>query len=335
MLCLNAGDSIAGVASVASKLTCTISGLELASGVETYKVLYQGQLPNAAASLYTTSGVMGFTLSIHVVNTDTTQRTLQLFINGLVAANAITPAIWLQPGGWALYTDQGWMIFNGSGLVAMAGMCGSLQKVSYITNGGPNYFTPGIGTRVLLIEAVGGGGGGGGNTDGSTNSAAAGGGGSGAYSAVLTTVMQSYAVAVGAGGPGGAAGANGTVGGDTTFGAILTAKGGSGGIQDTVAAIHVGGLGGAGGLASAGVGDIKEDGRAGGHGINLAAAQAVGGRGGNSKWGGGANSQKIEAAGFSAVNYGAGGAGAVELSGATARAGGSGSPGLLRIWEFG
>ena len=53
MLTLAAADTLAGVASAASQVTCTIFGMELNAGTEVYKVLDQRQLASSAATIYT------------------------------------------------------------------------------------------------------------------------------------------------------------------------------------------------------------------------------------------------------------------------------------------
>ena len=55
MLTLAAADTLAGVAQTASKVTCTILGMELAAGAEAYKCLDQRQLAVAAAAVCMTS----------------------------------------------------------------------------------------------------------------------------------------------------------------------------------------------------------------------------------------------------------------------------------------
>lgn len=203
-------------------------------------------------------------------------------------------------------------------------------------------YVPTNGTRALYVECWGAGGGGAGCATAVTNAAAAGGGGSGAYSAVWLTgaqVKASFTVGVGALGAGGVAGANnGGVGGDTTFDSpsVCTAKGGLGGIADTVAAgPRVGGLGGAPGLAASGVGDLKVSGNPGDEGLALAAAQAVSGSGGPAPvMGGAGQGLKTQGAGGAATGFAAGGAGACILSGGASVAGGNGAAGTIRVWEF-
>lgn len=115
MFTLAATDTIAGVASAASEVTCTIFGMELNAGVEAYKVLDQRQLAAAAATIYTVpASTQSFVRSIHVVNMDTVNNnTFQLFRGGTAAANAITPVFVLSPGGSAVYEDgAGWTIYE-------------------------------------------------------------------------------------------------------------------------------------------------------------------------------------------------------------------------------
>lgn len=204
-------------------------------------------------------------------------------------------------------------------------------------------YVPSNGARALYVECIGAGGGGAGAATAVTNSAGAGGGGGGAYSAVWLTgaqVKASFTVVIGVLGAGGSAGANnGAAGTDTTFDSpsVCTAKGGSGGIADTVAVgPRIGGLGGAPGLAASGVGDLKCSGNPGDEGLALAAAQAVSGSGGPAAgpFGGCGQGLKSQGAGGAATGFGGGGAGGCILSGGASVAGGNGGPGLIRVWEF-
>jgi hypothetical protein len=123
MFTIAANGTIAGVASTASEVTCTLFGMELNGTTETYKVLDQRQLANSAATIYTaTANGPTFIKSITVVNTDTVSQTFQLFSGGTANANAITPVYTLQAGSMAVYEDGlGWQ-FTTSGGQVLQGM---------------------------------------------------------------------------------------------------------------------------------------------------------------------------------------------------------------------
>jgi hypothetical protein len=113
MIILEANSTLAGGASAASQLTCTVFGMELNGTTETYKTLYQGQLSDTAATLYTaTANGPSFIRTITVVNTNaTTAYTFQFFRGGTANSNAISPIFTLSAGGSATYEDGvGWSI---------------------------------------------------------------------------------------------------------------------------------------------------------------------------------------------------------------------------------
>jgi hypothetical protein len=119
MLCLAAADTVAGVAQTAATLTFTMFGMELNGSTEDYKVLFQGQLPAAAATQYTApASTTTFVKSMAVVNTSAAaSQTFQLFRGGTAAANAITPSLRIPAGGMAVYEDGfGWQLLDASGI---------------------------------------------------------------------------------------------------------------------------------------------------------------------------------------------------------------------------
>jgi len=122
MIILAANGTIAGVASAATQLTCTLFGMELNGATETYKILAPRQLAAAAATIYTaTANGPTFIRSINVVNNDTAVRTFSLYVGGTAAANKITPTLSIQPGGLAVYEDAlGWQFFNSAGQLLQA-----------------------------------------------------------------------------------------------------------------------------------------------------------------------------------------------------------------------
>lgn len=115
MFTLAATDTLAGDADVATTLTITVMGMELVGTTETYKILYQGQLPAAAATLYTVpASTTAFIKTISVVNNDAgASHQFQLFVDGTANANAITPLVTVPAGGMAYYEDgRGWTAKN-------------------------------------------------------------------------------------------------------------------------------------------------------------------------------------------------------------------------------
>lgn len=110
MVTLAATEFIAGVADVASKLTMLVFGMELNGSTETYKVLYRGQLPSSAASLYASpASTTAFIKTITIVNTDVVSRAFTLFINGTTDPYKFSGSLVIAPGGSATYEDgAGW-----------------------------------------------------------------------------------------------------------------------------------------------------------------------------------------------------------------------------------
>lgn len=117
MYTLATTNTLIGDADAASLLSVSVFGMELVGTTETYKVLYQGQLPTAATTLYTVpASTTAFIRSITVTNNDTAIRSFQFFVNGSAATNAITPLIKLVPGGFATYEDGcGWQTYTANG----------------------------------------------------------------------------------------------------------------------------------------------------------------------------------------------------------------------------
>lgn len=202
---------------------------------------------------------------------------------------------------------------------------GSLIRAPQILTSGTSYTTPSNCTAIY-VEAVGGGGGGGGKDNVANDIGGSGGGG--AYCAKYFTVTSStaYTYAIGAAGTGGAAGANaGVAGGDTTFtvgATTITANGGNAGAAGTTTSQKIA-------IPTTGVnGDINVTGQ---YGISFAGGQRAGG---SSMFGGGrVVSESTTTQPTAASNYGGGGAGGYTTSTGLI-AGGNGSQGVIRVWEY-
>jgi hypothetical protein len=127
MLTLAPGETIAGIAAAATSITYTIFGMELNAGVESYKILAQGQLPSSAAVLYTApAGSQIFVKSLHLTNTTgASVGGVKLFKLGTTAANQITGSFSIPANGWATYEEDGWKVYNNAGEQLITGITAS------------------------------------------------------------------------------------------------------------------------------------------------------------------------------------------------------------------
>lgn len=187
------------------------------------------------------------------------------YYSGTLAARPAFNAAGHRAGEWYYATDTGVLYFNTG--AAWVQITSKAPTITYITATG-TYTTP-TGCRAIIVECTGGGGGAAPNAQTAPGTGGAGGsGGGGAYSRkYITNPTATYAVTVGAGGAAGVVGgANPGAGGDTIFGSsVVLAKGGG---ASAPSAVTVNGQlpGAGGGLASAGVGDVKLDGGDAGYG---------------------------------------------------------------------
>ena len=143
-LTLATTDIISGVAGSATAITYTIFGDEVAAGVDAFKVLAQGQLPSSVGTLYTVpASTQTIVKAIHLVNGTASSVTAQLNVKGTAAANAILPAITILAGGFAVYADDGWNVYNdqgqklGVGAAGAAGATGAAGADGLATSGTP------------------------------------------------------------------------------------------------------------------------------------------------------------------------------------------------------
>jgi hypothetical protein len=232
------------------------------------------------------------------------------------------------------------VVLNASGVLDSSFVNTSLTR-TYNYADSPATWTKPTGLRSLFVEIWGAGGGGGnGVSNGNTRGSGSGGGGGGYYSRLFlaSELGSTETIIIGAGG------AAQTAGGDTTFGSLITAKGGSAG-QVGSSLGNTGGAGGGVGLAQSdggGAGVSKAAGQPSenGGGAGGAANEGAGGAGGQSKnggGGGGAGGEQANAGGaggsrttstFSTGGGGAGGASGVNgTAGSTFGYGGGGGGG--------
>jgi hypothetical protein len=355
MITLQAAGNIAGVAANANSVTCTITGMELAAGNETYKVLNQGNLATAAANLYAApANTTSFVKRIFLVNTTgNIQSGVILYASGSgaapTAATQITGNFSIPVNGSVVYDENGWTTYDANMQSQVSGPAsGRLKSVSTINPGTVTYTVP-AGVNAILVECIGpGGGGGGANANATNNSAYGAGGGAGGYARkLITSLAANYTVAVGNGGAGGsAAGGNGVAGSaNTTFaipaGATVTASLGAAGVGQVGAATIAMVAGGAGGAAANG--DVNFSGGAGANGgrfttvITTGVPTGMPGSGGDNPMGPGAKATPsgITSVGAAATLYGGGGAGGAANGSAAANGtGGAGANGVIFVWEY-
>lgn len=237
-----------------------------------------------------------------------------------------------ESGGGLAFNANNQLIIDPTYLAAIP----STVKVRTITTTGA--YTPTAGTVFCIVECYGGGGGGGGTT---TTVSAGGGGGSGAYSrsGMAVAAATGQTITIGTAGAAGTTAGNGGTGGTTSFGALVVAVGGVGGLYAAGTTV-MGYFGGAGGLASSGTGQVTASGMSGGN-VFIIAGNALGGFGGASMLGGGypggvaCGTNNSSYGGSDGNSYGAGGSGGAATGAAsTAVTGGAGAQGACIITEF-
>jgi len=258
------------------------------------------------------TGVSGAALQVahlNIYNGDTSKHTVTVYLYDQTNQYKLA-SFELQPGETLEWSrDIGWQVLSGAGAPVLI--------VQEYTAGTSTWSKPN-GLKRVLIAAVGAGGGGGSGRRGAAGTNRFGGGGGGGGAVVWTQVaamdlMASVTVTVGTGGTGGTGagsddtnGNPGTAGGDTSFGAVVIAKGGGGGTGGTAAA----GTAGTGGQAASCTPSsgpyalTAAGGGAGGSGNGTAAGGGFAGAGSVPGGGGGGG---INTSNTNAISGGAGG----------------------------
>ncbi|MEM5405812.1 hypothetical protein [Paraburkholderia unamae] len=195
-------------------------------------------------------------------------------------------------------------------------------------------YTPTTGTAAVIVDCTSGGGAGGGSAVTSTGQISLGAGGQagGRAMSYLTSGFNGVTVTIGAGGTG-VSGAAGNSGGTTSFGALISIPGGSGGnfapaVSTATIAIPL-----APAAAPTGGNIFNTRGALGQMGVAVSATIGVGGGGASGPYGSGGQTA-VGSAGFAAAGLGAGGGGAEQGASAAATAGGNGTGGVCIVDEL-
>ena len=276
----------------------------------------------------------GLRISLLIANANTGSVTLNL--NGLGATN-VRDRSGAELNSGDLAPGIHGFAFDGTNWVWSGRQRGQLIGVRVFDTPGSTVYTPTPGTRSVLVEVQAGGGGGGGTVSTSTGSfasAGSGGAGGGYASSYLTSGFSGVTITVGAGGNA-PVGSNGGNGGASSFGALLSATGGTGGQAggNTVVSSTTQAIGGAVGGQGSGGNIVNKHGGLGRYA--LLATSPVSGDGGSSHFGAGAYYRSSTAAGIAGTSPGSGGSGASSsAANPSGIAGGAGAAGIVIVWEY-
>lgn len=268
----------------------------------------------------------------------------------------VTPATLVRADFLNMVQDELMAIVTAAGLTpskttrnqVLTALAGRLLRTSiYINSGGTlqvsvnggafgtasSTFTALANTTACDVEVQGGGGGGGGTQGTSAGQAAAGGGGgaggyafkryTSGFSGITITVASATTPVAGVAGP---------TGNTSSFGALLSALGGGGGVQGPAATLDGRYFGTAGGGSVSGAADFATAGGQGGS-ASYSTSGTVSGAGGTSHFAPGAGSVTPNSNGLSG-GYGGGGGGAATAASQAGYTGGIGGAGIIIIREY-
>lgn len=242
------------------------------------------------------------------------------------------------PGQLISLIDTGEIQMNfGGSWVTKSAQTLVIDKQVFINSG---TWTKPANAKSVYVEVVGGGGAGGGSaTTGATQASMGSGGGAGGYCAGMfdaASLSATVTVTVGSGGTS-ISGSDGLAGTGSSFGSLITASGGSGGIVRSASTTAFGVTGGVGGSTFTG-GTIQIPGDDGGWGWGDGQL-GVSGEGGASYLSTRSRGQHTQSntqrlGGIAGKSYGGGGAGANNAGSATQISGGAGAKGVVIVTTY-
>lgn len=231
-----------------------------------------------------------------------------------------------------------WERWGHTGPELNAAAVGRLLNVRLFDAPGTHMYNKSPGTTRVLVE-VQGAGGSGGSCPGISDPARiglSGAGGGGAYAkGLFTENFDGVVVTVGAGGPQSAVGANaGVLGGTSSFGALVSAPGGTAGSAGASLSTPIVSGGGLNTVAPFGANILSIAGKAGGFSFAANGSNGFASNGGNGHLGMGGQTAP-GAVGQPGVGFGGGGSGVLVPGNFTiGLAGGAGRGGVVVVWEY-
>lgn len=134
MITLAATNTLQAKAGTGAVITYTIFGDSVASGIDTFQVLAQGQLTTSAVALITVAtSTVNLIKDIHLANTSgSLVSNVILYINGSAAANQIV-SLNIPANGEAVYSNNGWIVYDSNGSMTTGVADGSLTNTKLAT----------------------------------------------------------------------------------------------------------------------------------------------------------------------------------------------------------
>lgn len=116
MIIIPSSGTLQGQAGTAGAVSVTISSNSVSAGVSTFQSTQPAQLTTSAATLLTAGGAAQVLISdIHLSNTTLfAVNNAKLFIGGSAATNQIC-SFNIPASGEAVYTNNGWVVYDSNG----------------------------------------------------------------------------------------------------------------------------------------------------------------------------------------------------------------------------
>ncbi len=316
--------SLPALLAITNASSTAISGLDYITVGRTATTTIQGGTTG-------TSTLQGF---LNVVGTNSTST-----FSGGIAANRMQ-LTGLTNCTKALETDANGTVVCGSD----TGVDAVTVEVFTLNDTWTKADYPGLSFTQIIVTAGGGAGGAADCSDTTTCEDAAGGGGSGGTSISILpaeSMGSTETVTVGNGGATTSVAGTGAAGNNSSFGSLVVALAGQGGLGDSSVDTNAteGLAGGSGGATSTAVGQLRLAGGNGGAANALSGGEGTGGNGGASYWGGGGAGGHVTAAlqsvqGEAGLAYGSGGGGGIVEESTTAAQGGKGGQGVVVTMNY-
>lgn len=114
-LSLGATDTISAVAGTNNIITFTFNGDNVVAGVDSFKVLPQGQIPSSVGTIWPALAGQSLVYLLLANTSGIPVTSIKLFMNGTAAANQITGTFSIPANGSAVMTAESLKVFDSTG----------------------------------------------------------------------------------------------------------------------------------------------------------------------------------------------------------------------------